>query len=261
MYSLATWIPGKMWLLVYIVSCVVPGLQAQTIPPPVLIYPVKADTISELYPAFNWANMYASAVNQSPLYQVRLVEVYAGQTAEAAIQANPDYWTISNVKSNATIYPVSAPLLKKQQCYAWQVTALYPVTQAQHEQVTYGTRTVASEVFSFVVNDPMSDQDCIPLLYRKLDARFYVFEDKLKFQLPTEVATMPDQLHFQIVDLKGNPVVTDVITPVKEVKKDQYSISLARFEVFRKRATRNRFYILEAKTVTGEVYQLKFTVN
>lgn len=224
-----------------------------------LLHPAHGDTLPELYPSFTWAPALTQTGTQ-PLYQLRLVEVMGNQTPEAAIQQNPDVWRVANLRTAVYPYSVAAPLLGKNKKYAWQVTTQYTYAVASQEQVATKSRLAQSEVFAFVINDDMSDENCTPTLYKRLDSRFYVFDETLAFRLPAEAEGQIKEFRFDILDARSKAVQEGV--PVKEqAGAGKYTVALDRYETFRKKATRHRFYVLKASNAAGEVYQLKFTTR
>jgi hypothetical protein len=236
-----------------------PLVRAQDIPPPVLQFPDKGDTLKLLYPAFAWSPGMPNDPAQPARHQIRLVEVLGEQTPEAAIMANPDFFAASNLYTSTFIYPFAAPLLRKYKHYAWQVTSEFEYTLSSGETNARRQAVVKSEVFDFWINDDMSDAECVPTLYTVLDDRFYVVGDKLQFQLPASVADQAGQFTYSIQDLRKNVLVRD-FKPVKEPKQDQYSFDLSSAEAFRKeKSASGKFYLLEARHASGAVYWLRFT--
>jgi hypothetical protein len=228
--------------------------------PPTLVYPGNGDTIQALFPVFNWTVAYPLTAGKGGGYRVRLVEVLGNQTPEAAIQANPDWFSQNNIPQNVLAYPVSAPLLRQNKRYAWQVSAQFSEGATTGEQVANRPRTVSSEVYDFVLRDNMSDEACIPFLFEKLDERFYVFNDyDLKFKLG-ENTPRGDALSYLITDNRGNDVIGQPIVPVR-MEGGHYSVPLRKYEAFRRKSAKGRFYFLEARSPEGRTYKLKFACN
>lgn len=238
--------------------CLTGGLASAQAPAVTPLYPVRGDTLVELYPSFNWTPPLATTP-VPPVYQLRLVEVLAGQTPEAAIQQNPDVWRATNVRTNLCAYPITAPPLGKNKTYAWQVTTQTGRTIGAGEQNVNLPLLTPGEVSYFVFNDDMSDEQCTPTLYKQLDSRFYVFNDVLRFRLPAEAAGRITDFSFAIYNLRQD-LVTPATLPVQAGNgAGEYNIALVRYEAFRKKTSKNQFYVLKATSPSGEVYQLKFT--
>ena len=232
----------------------------QDVAPPTLVYPTNGDTIQALFPVFSWTVAYPLTAGKGTGYRVRVVEVLGNQTPEAAIQANPDWFSQANIAQNVLAYPVSAPLLRQHKRYAWQVSAQFSEGATNGEQVANRPRTVNSEVYEFVLRDNMSDEACIPFLFEKLDERFYVFNDyDLKFKL-NENTPGGNALSYRITDPRGNDVLGQPVRPVL-AEGGHYSVPLRQYEAFRRKSAKGRFYLLEARSPEGRTYALKFACN
>ncbi len=232
----------------------------QDVAPPTLVYPGNGDTIQAFFPVFSWTAAYPLTGGRGTGYRVRLVEVLGNQTPEAAIQANPDWFSQGNIAQNVLAYPVSAPLLRQNKRYAWQVSAQFAEGATAGEQVASRPRTVSSEVYEFVLHDNMSDEACIPFLFEKLDERFYVFNDyDLKFKLGENIPP-GNALRYLITDNRGNDVIGQPIEPVR-AEGGHYSVPLRQYEAFRRKSAKGRFYFLEARSPEGRTYKLKFACN
>lgn len=233
----------------------------QTVTPPILLSPSNGDTIQMLYPVFNWSAVSFPGGGVASRYEIRIVEVLSGQSPEAAIQANPDWFSNLNVSFNTFAYTPAAPLLKKGSRYAWQVSVPYQYNQSRGEAQATGNTILKSEVFSFVFNDPMSDEACVPLLFKKLDNRFYSFTQYLNFQLPTEIAADSKKMVYSITDSRNAGVASGNLLVTAGQKKDQYRIDVGQIPLFRKKSSKGKFYILNARNPAGKTYYLKFTIR
>jgi hypothetical protein len=232
----------------------------QDVAPPTLVYPVDGDTIQALFPVFNCTVAYPLTAGKGAAYRVRLVEVLGNQTPEAAIQANPDWFSQANLAQNVLPYPVSAPLLRQNKHYAWQVSVQFAESVNSGEQMASRLRTVNSEVYDFVLRDNMSNEACIPFLFEKLDERFYVFNDyELKFNLKENT---PDAgaLSYLITDQRSNDVVGEPVRPVRATE-GHYTVPLRKYETFRRKSAKGRYHFLEARSPEGRTYKLKFACN
>src|SRR5882672_1546356 len=93
--------------------------------PPTLIFPENGSIVSIPQPVFQWTPVMSQIGRQLP-HWFRLVEMFPGQAAPQAIEANrPVYEGLFNTTS-AIPYPASAPLLEEGKTYAWRVQAAFP---------------------------------------------------------------------------------------------------------------------------------------
>jgi hypothetical protein len=112
--------------------------------PPILIYPEDMDTIDTPYPLLTWLPAYQASAGQSIFYNLRLVEMFSGQTSASAIAANPAYFEQYDLPITAIPYPASANPIELDHTYAWQVAATIagvPVAYSQIWQFTYAIPT------------------------------------------------------------------------------------------------------------------------
>lgn len=91
--------------------------------PPMLLSPTDDEVINTTYPLLTWTPAFSSTYSGSVSYTLRLVEVLSGQNAFQAIQANPVYFSQSNLLTTTLPYPAAAQVLDTGQVYAWQVHA------------------------------------------------------------------------------------------------------------------------------------------
>ncbi len=89
--------------------------------PPQLLSPRDGDSIITQQPTFTWDP--PAPTPPGVTYEIKIVEIYLGQTAMQAIQANPPWFQQRDIRVPNLPYPMSARDLDKGKAYAWQVTA------------------------------------------------------------------------------------------------------------------------------------------
>jgi pimeloyl-ACP methyl ester carboxylesterase len=87
--------------------------------PPRLVSPKNGASLKSPYPLFTWTGV--TPRNPKGVYQLRVVEVLAGQSPEEAMGANPAWFEDSEVTTPRLQYPISAPSLDSGKTYAWRV--------------------------------------------------------------------------------------------------------------------------------------------
>lgn len=207
--------------------------QMSTFSAPRPAFPAQEQTIQYTYPTFSWTPMYPG--RQSATYELTLVEVLEGQSAQATIQANPPLFRKGFIRVAAFTYPVSAPALKKGSIYAWQVVASYRVGINE----TSVPRKLPSEVYSFRLEKARATT-CITLLTEQpQDDRFYVVDNfELRFRLDAQSHQEARGLQFLITNKQGTSITKRRIVPVKaEDAVDQFVIPLRKYLVFRNKNT------------------------
>lgn len=115
-------------------------VEVQMFMPPLLIFPEDKDTIDYPNPVLTWLPAFQASYGQQILYDLRLVEMYSGQTSQQAITANPVFFEQFNLPVTALPYPPGSSALQLDHTYAWQVTATIngvPVGYSQIWQFTY----------------------------------------------------------------------------------------------------------------------------
>ncbi|WP_299465090.1 hypothetical protein [uncultured Microscilla sp.] len=230
---------------------------AQTYSPPRAVFPVPGHVIHHTYPTFSWIPMYPH--KSTTTYELILVEVLAGQTAQAAIQANPLILRKAFIKTPVFTYPVSAPALKQGKVYAWQITAHY--REGVNEVSVL--RKLPGEVNVFRMANPQT-ATCITLWSEKPDdTRFYLVPDyELRFALGTRSHQEISQLQFAIVNQTGKSITQQRIVPVKVKNTEgQYTIPLRKYAAFRKKSTKHQIYTLKVSTPKGKNYEVNFTTK
>jgi hypothetical protein len=93
--------------------------------PPRLVAPPNDDSIGRGVLIFSWLppGNYRGPVS----YQIKIVEVIAGQITEEALRSNRAWFEKSNIRTLSLRYPTSARRLESGRRYAWQITANFTV--------------------------------------------------------------------------------------------------------------------------------------
>lgn len=222
---------------------------------PALLYPNEGDTLTTFYPTFSWSTAYAPADGQPPTYEIKIVEILGNQSPEAAIQANPDWYSQSNIPVNVFAYPISVPSLKQHKRYAWQVSMQYKAVVGE----AFIPRTIPSEVFWFGFS-PIKESKCLTLLQERKAEHLYVIENgELIFRFEPAAHALANEMVYHITTLTGENMTSQPVIPEKMEDGKYYLIPLRKFEAFRKRIKKNTFYLLTATHSQGQVYSAQFT--
>jgi hypothetical protein len=225
-------------------------VSAQNVIPPQPLYPGNGEMIREKLPSFAWSPSNGNLKG----YLFKLVEVLLDQTPEVAILANPVLLEVNNL-TTVLPYPVYAPALERGKKYAWQITT-EALTFVGEQQVTV---LIPGEVYLFSLA-PLVEEKCLPLLAENVEKRFYLIENyNLKFGFQETALLTRRDFTYQILEENSQSPVLSPVTPSWNEEAACWSVPLKEFGIFRKAATRNKFYILKAISPAGDTYQLKFT--
>lgn len=116
--------------------------------PPLLVYPEDFDTIDIPNPTLTWLPAFQSNSTSSILYDLKLVEMYSGQTSAQAITANPIHLSQTGLSMTALPYPLGANALELNHTYSWQVVATVggnPIGYSQIWQFTYAIDSIPED--------------------------------------------------------------------------------------------------------------------
>lgn len=103
--------------LILILILLLSGLPAWAQQGPVLLSPAPGARLTVPYPVFSW-----QPVSGLGRYSLLVVERLSGQSALAALQANPPYFYEEDIEQTTFTYPLTARPLRPGQGYAWQVS-------------------------------------------------------------------------------------------------------------------------------------------
>ncbi len=90
---------------------------------PQLLAPIDGVEVTEKYPIFTWLPATGNINPNNINYQIKIVQILDGQSANDAVNANPP-WFVTELKSSLLKYPISAREFESEEKYAWQVTAV-----------------------------------------------------------------------------------------------------------------------------------------
>ena len=111
---------------------------------PVLITPPDEGDVYDKLPIFSWLAGTPPAAGQQVLYKLTIAEMFGTQTPFDAVERNPAFLTVNDIKTTVLQYPVSARPFEVGRRYAWMITAYERTATAL---VTLGV----SEVWSFLI--------------------------------------------------------------------------------------------------------------
>ena len=141
-----------------------------------LTSPFNQESISTTQPLLVWQPFFPSA-GMSVAYNLHLVEVQEGQTAQMALLQNAPLVSSKNITGNNLPYPVQSIPLERGHTYAWQVTAVNG--QLAIQQTDRWTFTIIQNKKQRS-NTPEPD-----ITYRAvkpvMDGGYYLMQDTIRF--------------------------------------------------------------------------------
>jgi hypothetical protein len=90
---------------------------------PLLLSPQDAGNVEDVRPIFTWAMPMPSRAGGGVSYSIRIVQLLGRQSPVGAMQANPAWLELSDVKTTTILYPPGARPLIAGAEYAWKVSA------------------------------------------------------------------------------------------------------------------------------------------
>lgn len=90
---------------------------------PLLLSPQDAADVAEERPMLTWAMPMPLRAGAAVTYSIRIVQLLGRQSPAAAMQANPAWVELSDVKTTTILYPPGARPLIAGNMYAWKVSA------------------------------------------------------------------------------------------------------------------------------------------
>jgi len=115
-------------------------VEVQPLSPPLLNAPFDQDTLNTVYPQFTWLPPSPLNLFNDLTYDMILVEVLPGESADQAIQQNIPVYNAGNLREPSHIYPASNKSLDTAKTYAWRIVAK-----------NNGQLTAQSEVWKFTI--------------------------------------------------------------------------------------------------------------
>ncbi len=119
---------------------------------PILISPPDLSEVVEKYPVFTWMPSVPPLPGQDLRYRLRVAEVFGRQTPQDAMDRNPAWFELTDLKRTIQQYPISMRGMDVGRSYAWKVEA-FEIRGA--ERVSLGE----SEVWQFTYQPLDGQQD------------------------------------------------------------------------------------------------------
>lgn len=223
-----------------------------------LIYPSNGQTVQESFPTFSWTP--PADVSVFYTYDIRIVEVLDHQTAEAAIMANPDWYSEKKIALTSLLYLPTAPLLLSDKKYAWQVTA----HGSQQFNESTVRRALVSDVFLFQPGSTEVKVCTITPVKAPANKSFFMLEGPvMRFTFPGEnEEESANGWIYSITDKHDNLVIGNKsIKPEFIERGNYYQLALNQYSFFRKKENRQKVFNLEATDKRGEKYVLRFMLQ
>lgn len=226
-------------------------LTVESLWPPMLLWPSDGDTVPTAYPMLTWSPAFSSSLTGSIEYRLRLVELFNGQNAYQAIQANPAYFTQSGLPVTTLPYPAAAQALDTGKVYAWQVHA-----------DAGGTSLGSSEVWTFRLATPKNETEK-PLpqvvyfdIKRSTPFEAYRISDGfLYLRYEEEYAAENAELKFEVLDKNLKPRSQNLRIPlskgVNRIHIDQCKLNLGKINA-------GEPFYFKVSNAKGETFSLKF---
>ncbi|HXU25630.1 MAG TPA: hypothetical protein VN698_00245, partial [Bacteroidia bacterium] len=221
-----------------------------------LVSPPDKDEIETKYPVLLWTHSEPFSLNsQSEYYRMIVTDLFADQSAEAAVNTNIPVYMKNYLTSHSVLYPVDAKELEVGKKYAWQV-----------QKLNNGTIVNKTEAWEFKLKAPAPvKENKYAVLKKQLDADFYTVDRYLYFTYDENYD--PTTTKIQILDSKRkavDPKVKNDLNPnnpssnlvnVNKLGDNRFSIDMNLLNVSK------GYYTLEVTNSKNELYLLKFYVQ
>ncbi|WP_224746427.1 DUF928 domain-containing protein [Mucilaginibacter glaciei] len=208
-----------------------------------LIDPYNLAKICDKRPLLTWQPLIPGVLGS--FYRLVLTEIKPGQSATEAINYNLPLINQQSIMAPVLPYPPSAPELKLDTKYAWQVSA-------------YKEQTVLnrSEIWSFTVECKDSVKNVVQKSFREIEdlllGNYYIAEGEIRFAITNSYK--PQQLRYEIEALdrpdkriKGLPLLK-LVTGANNIVLD---LENGNFKV-------NKYYIMRLRMPNGSIKELRF---
>lgn len=185
--------------------------EIQVTTPLLLVSPFDGNKLDTPLPLFTWT--VVSPNFGAAYYQLEIVEIFGVQSPFQAFQANPIYFQEKNLLANVLLYPISARPFDPCRKYAWRVNYVQNNGNvvSTSEIWTFKTSCGKEQEIPEKKKKKRSEEDAsIPKTYLTLKLReegdFYpIYDKKLRF-IFDNFYEQRDQVDYQVLDIKGNPV-------------------------------------------------------
>jgi len=118
---------------------------------PILITPTNESTVEMPLPVFTWASPGPMSVDGSTTFTLKIVEILARQSADAAMLRNRSWYQQEKVYTTNLQFPVSARAFQTGKRYAWTVYAY-----------NFDVLVGQSEVWEFTYQPPSMKRPALP---------------------------------------------------------------------------------------------------
>ncbi len=129
-----------------------------------LISPSDGDSISELYPLFQWSTTPSASGIE---YELKIVELFPDQVITDAINNIP-HFIEKNLQITSFRYPVNAKTFEAGKTYVWQVTAFvegYPIFQSETWAMQFNSSSGVAKAKHFINVEVSKGEGVIKSVY------------------------------------------------------------------------------------------------
>lgn len=217
--------------------------------PPELLSPENEAEVETKNPLLTWLPPSPIQPNENVTYELRLVEVLAGQSPADALNRNPLLLDQSNISMNSLQYPISAAPLAYDKQYAWQITA-------HNDNYNLGT----TEAWRFRIrkesqqkkDSDETDNGTYSRLRPSLDGSYSIVPETLRFVYNN--AYTPGDLKYKISDLNGKDLTPKDVVLHANSGENTFAIPLKKLSGFKSK----NYYILEVYNAKNQRGVLMF---
>jgi hypothetical protein len=220
--------------------------------PPVLISPADGEEIYTTLPTFSWFPPSPILPGMNIIYDLKIVEVYNGQSAEDAIQVNNPVVHETDNPSTFYAYSMANTPLKYDTYYAWQIIAKNNILVADANS-SYKDIIGQSEVFVFILRHlPTANPDeCYHTISEQINSTPEAVFKKLRV-LFINNDNLNGNLNYELTDSANN------VINLSESYKLQRGANRFVFDLENIPAIKpNGTYIFTIKGTGNKEYQLK----
>ncbi|MCU7549882.1 hypothetical protein OCK74_12190 [Chitinophagaceae bacterium LB-8] len=224
-------------------------ITVEPISPPQLIYPYDQAAIEVSCPQLSWLPPAPVSLFTNLTYDLQLVEIFASQTAEDAIQKNLPVFIRQSIPATNLLYPSSAPALQADKQYAWRVTAKNNSVQVAQSETWQFNMKQSRMVDNLQRNLPYAK------LEKNVEGGFALFFGEIRFDYFND--SEDSVWHISCLDLTS--------TRQRPFSFDIDSIPLIKGQNLVKFNVRDHYefidkhlYLLEIKNSRNEIWHLRF---
>lgn len=218
-----------------------------------LVSPFDKDVVNSSYPVLSWTHSEPfNLLATGEFFRLVVVELSAGQEAEAGIAVNQPVFMKNSLLSHQVQYPFDAKKLEPGKRYAWQV-----------QRIASGVVMSKSEAWEFTVAAaPAEKESKYAVLKRTLDGGFFTVEgSRLYFRFEEEYTSTEMQCTIynnkrEVVKARAkNENIASGNINVKNNGYNRFEIDLDELDIAA------GYHTMEIKNAKGELFILKFHVQ